>query len=33
MCDRYLPAYGNVARAHGSAIENGTLVPGEQDVL
>ncbi|KAK3295621.1 Isochorismatase-like protein [Chaetomium fimeti] len=27
--DRYMPAYGMVARAHRAAIENGTIVPGE----
>jgi hypothetical protein len=30
--DRYLPAYGMVARAHRAAMANGTLFPGE-DVL
>ncbi|KAK3302439.1 isochorismatase [Chaetomium strumarium] len=30
--DRYLPAYGMVARAHRAAIANGTLFPGE-DIL
>ena len=27
--DKYLPAYGYVARAHEGAVLNGTLVPGE----
>ncbi len=27
--DRYLPAYGYVARLHGSAVLNGTLLPGQ----
>lgn len=27
--DKYLPAYGMVARAHKAAIENGTIIPGE----
>ncbi|KAI6714079.1 hypothetical protein PZA11_006970 [Diplocarpon coronariae] len=31
--DVYLPAYSLVARAHGSAIENGTLIPGQQGLL
>ena len=31
--DRYFPAYGLVARAHGAAVENGTLIPGEADIL
>ncbi|KAL8883238.1 MAG: hypothetical protein Q9192_007328 [Flavoplaca navasiana] len=28
--DRYLPAYGYVARGHEAAVTNGTLVPGEE---
>ncbi|KAL3419988.1 hypothetical protein PVAG01_08487 [Phlyctema vagabunda] len=31
--DQYLPDYSIVARAHGNAIENGTLVPGEEPLL
>lgn len=27
--DRYFPAYGMVARGHLAAIENGTVLPGE----
>lgn len=27
--DKYLPAYGMVARGHKAAIENGTVIPGE----
>lgn len=27
--DRYYPAYGYLARAHRAAIENGTVIPGE----
>ncbi|KAI7785071.1 isochorismatase family protein [Diaporthe eres] len=27
--DKYLPAYGMVARGHRAAIENGTVIPGE----
>ncbi|KAH7347767.1 Isochorismatase-like protein [Plectosphaerella cucumerina] len=30
--DQYYPVYGNVARAHKAAINNGTIIPG-QDVL
>ncbi|KAL8876572.1 MAG: hypothetical protein Q9198_005259 [Flavoplaca austrocitrina] len=28
--DRYLPAYGYVARGHEAAVTNGTLAPGEE---
>ena len=28
--DRYLPAYGFVARGHEAAVTNGTLAPGEE---
>ncbi|KAL8845744.1 MAG: hypothetical protein Q9221_009112 [Calogaya cf. arnoldii] len=28
--DRYLPAYGYVARGHRAAVVNGTLAPGEE---
>ncbi|KAL8994319.1 MAG: hypothetical protein Q9169_005667 [Polycauliona sp. 2 TL-2023] len=28
--DRYLPAYGYVARGHEAAVLNGTLAPGEE---
>ncbi|MCJ1318859.1 hypothetical protein MMC15_004191 [Xylographa vitiligo] len=31
--DRYFPVYGFVARGHGAAVENGTLVPGEEQLL
>ncbi|KAK3944573.1 isochorismatase [Diplogelasinospora grovesii] len=27
--DKYLPAYGMVARSHKAAIQNGTIIPGE----
>lgn len=27
--DNYLPAYGYVARLHESAVQNGSLLPGE----
>lgn len=30
--DEYLPAYGMVARAHHAAIENGTVIPGEDSL-
>ncbi|KAL1621641.1 hypothetical protein SLS56_009111 [Neofusicoccum ribis] len=31
--DRYYPVYGYLARAHGAAVENGTLIPGEEELL
>ncbi|MCJ1283210.1 hypothetical protein MMC26_002538 [Xylographa opegraphella] len=31
--DQYFPVYGFVARGHGTAVENGTLVPGEEQLL
>ncbi|KAE8443734.1 hypothetical protein EG329_001414 [Mollisiaceae sp. DMI_Dod_QoI] len=31
--DVYLPQYSLVARAHGYAIDNGTLIPGEAQIL
>ncbi|KAI1484390.1 isochorismatase [Biscogniauxia mediterranea] len=30
--DKYFPAYGFVTRGHRAAVENGTLLPGEQSV-
>ncbi|KAF2110515.1 Isochorismatase-like protein [Lophiotrema nucula] len=30
--DKYMPVYGYLARGHAGAIENGTVVPGEQQV-
>jgi hypothetical protein len=27
--DKYMPAYGMLARAHKAAVLNGTVVPGE----
>lgn len=30
---RYLPDYSLIARAHGDAILNGTLVPGEEEIV
>ena len=32
LLDKYYPAYGMVARGHRAAVQNGTVVPGE-DVL
>ncbi|KAH9906392.1 isochorismatase [Xylariomycetidae sp. FL2044] len=32
LLDKYLPAYGMVARGHRAAIQNGTILPGE-DIL
>ncbi|KUJ14177.1 Isochorismatase hydrolase [Mollisia scopiformis] len=31
--DEYLPQYSLVARAHGYAVDNGTLIPGEAQIL
>ncbi|KAL6703716.1 hypothetical protein ACN47E_009410 [Coniothyrium glycines] len=31
--DRFLPVYGKIARAHASAVENGTLIPSEIDLI
>lgn len=31
--DRYLPAYGMIARGHASAALNGTLIPGEAELV
>lgn len=31
--DVYLPQYSLVARAHGYAVDNGTLIPGEAQIL
>ncbi|KFY93105.1 hypothetical protein V498_04549 [Pseudogymnoascus sp. VKM F-4517 (FW-2822)] len=31
--DVYLPDYSLIARAHGDAILNGTLVPGEEEIV
>ncbi|KAK4115129.1 Isochorismatase hydrolase [Canariomyces notabilis] len=30
--ERHMPAYGMVARAHRAAIENGTIIPGEDQL-
>ncbi|KAI5925022.1 isochorismatase [Camillea tinctor] len=32
VLDKYLPAYGFVMRGHRAAVENGALLPGEQNV-
>ena len=31
--DKYFPAYGIVARAHGSAKKTGDIVPGQEELL
>lgn len=31
--DKYMPAYGYLARGHAAAVENGTLIPGEADLI
>ncbi|PVH93607.1 Isochorismatase hydrolase [Periconia macrospinosa] len=31
--DRYMPVYGYLARGHAAAIENGTVIPGEADLI
>ncbi|KAF3939490.1 hypothetical protein ABW19_dt0206828 [Dactylella cylindrospora] len=31
--DQYYPAYGQLARGHAAAIENGTIIPGEIDLI
>ena len=31
--DTYLPQYSLVARAHGAAVDNGTLIPGELGIF
>lgn len=30
--DRYMPAYGMVARAHRAAIDSGELLPGQDSL-
>ncbi|KAI1496911.1 Isochorismatase hydrolase [Biscogniauxia marginata] len=32
VLDKYFPAYGFVTRGHRAAVENGTLLPGEETV-
>jgi hypothetical protein len=31
--DKYFPAYGLVARSHGSAQKKGDIMPGEEELL
>ncbi|KAK3073739.1 hypothetical protein LTR53_004436 [Teratosphaeriaceae sp. CCFEE 6253] len=31
--NRYFPIYGQLAQAHGGAVENGTIIPGELVLL
>lgn len=31
--DKYLPVYGMLARDHAAAIENGTVIPGEAELI
>ncbi|KAF1914034.1 Isochorismatase-like protein [Ampelomyces quisqualis] len=31
--DRYMPVYGQLARHHAAAVEAGTLIPGEVDLI
>lgn len=31
--DKYFPAYGLVARSHGSAQQKGQIQPGEEELL
>ncbi|RYN31445.1 hypothetical protein AA0113_g3393 [Alternaria arborescens] len=31
--DKYLPVYGMVARGHAAAVDNGTVQPGEIDLI
>jgi hypothetical protein len=31
--DKYLPAYGTLARGHAAAVENGTVIPGEIELI
>lgn len=31
--DKYYPAYAYVARAHGHAVRNGTIIPGQAQLL
>lgn len=31
--DQYYPAYTYMARGHGAAVENGTLIPGKAMLL
>jgi hypothetical protein len=31
--DKYLPVYGILARGHAAALENGTLIPSEIELI
>ncbi|CAO2657139.1 Nn.00g032650.m01.CDS01 [Neocucurbitaria sp. VM-36] len=31
--DRYLPVYGMLARHHAAAVDNGTIIPGEIELI
>ncbi|TKA37468.1 hypothetical protein B0A49_13698 [Cryomyces minteri] len=31
--DQYYPVYGDLARAHAGAVENGTIIPGEAGLI
>ncbi|KAF2275785.1 Isochorismatase hydrolase [Westerdykella ornata] len=31
--DRYMPVYGYIARGHAAAVENGTTIPGEAELI
>lgn len=31
--DQYMPVYGMLARGHAAAVENGTLAPGEAELI
>jgi hypothetical protein len=31
--DKYLPEYGALARGHGYAVQNGTILPGQASGL
>lgn len=31
--DRYLPVYGMLARHHAAAVDNGTMIPGEIELI
>jgi hypothetical protein len=32
VLDRYLPAYGMVARGHRAAVKNGQVQPGQEQI-
>ncbi|KAF2192371.1 isochorismatase hydrolase-like protein [Zopfia rhizophila CBS 207.26] len=31
--DKYMPVYGMLARGHAAAVENGTMIPGEEELV